>query len=181
MGTTLLHSSANHPQTGSQTERVNQILEDMLHACVLTYGKKWETCFPFAEFSDNNNYQASIKMAPFEALCGRRCRTPLNWSESGERPFYGPDMVMEAEAQVKLIHEHLHAAQSRQKSYADRRRRELVFEVGDFVYLKVTPFKRTRRFQVKGKLVPRYVGPFRIVERHGSVVYQLELSPSLEI
>ena len=88
-------------------------------------------------------------------------------------------MVVEAEAQVKQIHEHLQAAQSRQKSYADCGRCELVFEVGDFVYLKVTPFKGTQRFQVKGKLAPRYVGPFRIVERRGSVAYQLELHPSL--
>src|SRR6266508_2502135 len=159
MGTTLLHSSAYRPQTGGQTERVNQILEDMLRACVLTYGKKWEKFLPFAEFSYNNSYQACIKMAPFEALYGRRCRTPLNWSESGGRPFYGMDIVMEVEDHVKQIREHLRAAQSRQKSYADRRRRELFFEVGDFIYLKVTPFKGTRRFQVRGKLAPRYVGP----------------------
>src|SRR6266540_3016937 len=151
----------------------------MLRACVLTYGKRWEKFLPFVEFSYNNSYQASIKMAPFEALYGRRCRTPLNWFKSGERPFYGPDMIIEAEAQVKQIREHLRVAQSRQKSYADRRRCELVFEVGNFVYLKVTQFKGTRRFQVKGKLAPRYVGPFRIIERRGSVAYQLELPPSM--
>src|SRR6266540_700674 len=116
-------------------------------------------------------------MAPFEALYGRRCRTPLNWSESSERPFYGLDMVMEAEAQVKQIHEHLRAAQSRQKSYVDRRRRELVFEVGDFVYLKVTPFKGTQRFRIKGKLAPHYVGPFRILAKHGAAAYKLDLPP----
>src|SRR6266540_2285561 len=88
-------------------------------------------------------------------------------------------MVLEAEAQVKQIHEHLRAAQSRQKSYADRRRRELVFEVGDFVYLKVTPFKGTQRFQIRGKLVPRYVGPFWILAKCGAVAYKLELPPSM--
>jgi hypothetical protein len=85
----LLHSSAYHPQTSGQTERVNQILEDMMRACVLEFPQKWDDCLPLAEFSYNNNYQESIKMAPFEALYGRRCRTPLNWSEPGENGFLG--------------------------------------------------------------------------------------------
>ena len=84
LGTTLIHSSAYHPQTSGQVERVNQILEDMLRACALTYGSDWETCLPLAEFTYNNSYQKSLEMAPFEALYGRRCRTPLNWSEPGE-------------------------------------------------------------------------------------------------
>ena len=96
MGTDLTFSTAYHPQTGGQTERVNQILEDMLRACAIIYGKDWETCLPFAEFSYNNSYQASIGMSPFEALYGRSCRTPLNWSESRERPHFGPYIVMEA-------------------------------------------------------------------------------------
>jgi hypothetical protein len=87
LGTKLLHSSAYHPQTSVQTERVNQILEDMLRACVLEYPQKWDECLPLVEFSYNNSYQESIKMAPFEALYGRRCRTPLNWSEPGEGGF----------------------------------------------------------------------------------------------
>ena len=91
---------------------------------------------PLAEFSYNNSYQESIKMAPFEALYGRRCRTPLNWSETGERTIFGPDMVQEAEEQVRLIQANLKIAQSRQKSYADKRSSPLVFEVGDHVYLK---------------------------------------------
>jgi hypothetical protein len=96
----LLHSSAYHPQTSGQTERVNQILEDMLRACVLDFSQKWDECLPLAEFSYNNSYQESIKMAPFEALYGRRCRTPLNWSEPGERYFFRPDMVKEVEEKV---------------------------------------------------------------------------------
>jgi hypothetical protein len=99
-------------------------------------------------------------MSPFEALYGRRCRTPINWSESGERPFFGPDLVKDAENQVKIIRENLRIAQSRQKTYADRRRREFHFKVGDHVYLKVSPFKGTRHFQVRGKLAPRFVGSF---------------------
>ena len=88
----------------------------MLHACVLSYPQKWDECLPLAEFSYNNSYQESIRMAPFEALYGRRCRTPLNWLEAGERTIFGPDMVQEAEEQVHLIQENLKIAQSRQKS-----------------------------------------------------------------
>jgi len=141
LGTRVIRSSAYHPQTDGQTERINQILEDMLRACVLTYPQKWDQCLPLAEFSYNNSYQESIKMAPFEALYGRRCRTPLNWSETGERTIFGPDMVQEAEEQVRLIQANLKIAQSRQKSYADKRRDPLVFKVGDHVYLKVSPWK----------------------------------------
>jgi hypothetical protein len=100
LDTKLLHSSAYHPQTSGQTERVNQILEDMLRACALEFPQKWDDRLPLAEFSYNNSYQESIKMAPFEALYGRRCRTPLNWSEPGERYFFRPDMVKETEEKV---------------------------------------------------------------------------------
>ena len=115
----------------------------MLRSCAIVYGKKWNECLPFAEFSYNNSYQASIGMSPFEILYGRSCRTPLNWSESGERVYFGPDIVMEAEEKVKTIQERLRAVQSRQKHYADWRRRELCFKIGDHVYLKVIPFKGT--------------------------------------
>jgi hypothetical protein len=98
---------------------VNQILEDMLRACVLAFSAKWDECLPLAEFSYNNGYQESIRMAPFEALYGRRCRTPLNWLESGERCFFGPDLVKEVEEKVQVIQRNLQVAQSRQKSYAD--------------------------------------------------------------
>jgi hypothetical protein len=179
MGTDLTYSTAYHPQTDGQTERVIQILEDMLRANALISEKKWVTCLPFAEFSYNNSYQASIKMSPFEALYGKQCRTPINWSESRERPFFGPDLVKDAEDQVKIICENLRIAQSRQKTYADRRRRELHFKVGDHVYLKVSPLKGTRRFQVKGKLAPHFVGPFQITKRVGVVAYQLDLPQSL--
>jgi hypothetical protein len=118
-------------------------------------------------------------MSPFESLYGRRCRTPINWSKSGERPFFGPDLVKDAEDQVKIIRKNLRIAQSHQQTYADRRCRELHFKVGDHVYLKVSPFKGTRRFQVKGKLAPRFVGPFRITKRVGVVAYQLDLPQSL--
>ena len=160
MGTRVNFSTAFHPQTDGQVERVNQILEDMLRACVISFGKNWEKSLPFAEFSYNNSYQSSLGRAPFEVLYGRKCRTPLNWSETGERQFFGPDMIQEAEEQVSVIREHLKSAQSRQKSYYDKRHREMSFEIGEKAYLKVSPLRGVRRFGIKGKLAPRYVGPF---------------------
>jgi hypothetical protein len=154
LGTKLLHSSAYHPQTSGQTERVNQILEDMLRACVLEFPQKWDDCLPLVEFSYNNSYQESIKMAQFEALYGRRCRTPLNWSELGERWFFRPDLVKQTEKKVQRIRHHLKEAQAPQKIYADKRLRPLVFQAKDYVYLKVSPMKGVNQFGVKGKLAP---------------------------
>jgi hypothetical protein len=118
-------------------------------------------------------------MAPYEALYGRQCRTPLFWSQTGESQVFGPEVLKDAEKQVQMVCESLKVAQSRQKSYADKRRRDLSFDIGDFVYLKVSPMRGTCRFKVKGKLAPRYVGPFKIVDRKGEVTYQLELPPQL--
>jgi hypothetical protein len=111
-----------HPQTDGQTERVNQIVEDMLRACVIHFDKAWDKCLALAEFAYNNSYQASLKKAPFEALYGRRCRTPLNWSQAGEWTLFGPKLVQEAEEKVGVIRETLRAAQIRQKSYMTRPR-----------------------------------------------------------
>ena len=108
-------------------------------------------------------------MAPFEALYGRRCRTPLNWSEAREMNFFGPEIVCEDEEQVRVIQENLKIAQPRQKSYADKKHHSMLFQVGDHVYLRVSPMKGVQRFGVKGKLAPRYVGPFLIVEQCGPV------------
>ena len=121
LGTRLEFSTAFHPQTDGQTERVNQILEDMLRACGLDYGSSWDDNFPYAEFS-YNSYQTSLKMAPFEALYERRCRTPLLWDEVGDRQLFGPDLIKESKEKVKLIRDRLKIAQSRQKSYADLKR-----------------------------------------------------------
>ncbi|WVZ80160.1 hypothetical protein U9M48_027659 [Paspalum notatum var. saurae] len=138
----------------------------MLRACALTYSTKWDECLPLAEFAYNNSYQKSLEMAPFEALYSRRCRTPLNWSEPGERVTFGPDLVTQTEEQVKFIHKSTVQAES----YSDKRRRPLAFEEGDH---------GVHRFGVKGKLAPRYVGPFKITERCESVAYRLELPPHL--
>src|SRR4051812_9365190 len=179
MGTHLSFSTAFHPQSSGQVERVNQILEDMLRACVISFGKSWENSLPFAEFAYNNSFQSSLGMAPFEFLYGRKCRTPLNWSETGERQLFGPDMIQEAEEKVRIVREQLKTAQSRQKSYYDRRHRPESYELDEKAYLRVTPLKGTHRFGIKGKLAPRYIGPFRILAKHGEVAYQLELPPHL--
>jgi hypothetical protein len=165
MDTMLNFSSAYHPQTDGQTERTNQIPEDMLRACALKNSGSWDNSLPYAEFAYNKSYQSSFKMAPFEALYGRKCRTPLFWNQTGESQLFGPDSIREAERQVEIIRENLKAPQSRQKSYADPRRREVVIEVGDYAYLRVSPICGLRRFNVRGKLSPQFIGPFKIVER----------------
>jgi hypothetical protein len=151
----------------------------MLRAFVLTDGLKWDKHLPLAEFSYNNSYQESIKMSPFEALYGRPYRTPLSWSESGERVIFGPDIVTEAEEKVKQIQANILAAQSRQKSYTDKRRRPLEFEVGDHVYLRVSPIKGVRRFGIKGKLAPHYIGSYPILDKYGPMSYQVQLPVKL--
>ncbi|KAI3744715.1 hypothetical protein L1987_57806 [Smallanthus sonchifolius] len=147
LGTRLDLSTAYHPQTDGQTERTIQTLEDMLRACVIDFGGNWNSHLPLIEFSYNNSYHTSINMAPFEALYGRKCRSPISWS--------------------------------RQKSYADKRRKPLEFQVGDMVLLKVSPWKGVVRFGKKGKLAPRYVVPFKILERVGKVAYKLDLPSEL--
>ena len=113
MDTKLNFSSAYHPQTDGQTERTNQVLEDMLRACALKHGRSWDKSLPYAEFSYNNSYQASLKMAPFEALYGRKCRTPLYWNQTGESQAFGPEILQEAKKQVQIIRDNLKTAQSR--------------------------------------------------------------------
>jgi hypothetical protein len=161
MNTKLNFSMTYHPQTDGHTERTNQVLEDMLRPCALQHGGSWDRSLPYAEFSYNNSYQARLKMSPFEALYGRKCRTPLYWDHTGERQFFGPELIQEAK-EVRIIWENLRVAQTRQKSYADNRRRPLEFEEGDHVYLKVSPLRGMRRFKVKGKLSPRFIGPFEL-------------------
>ena len=112
-------------------------------------------------------------------MYGRKCRTPLYWDQIGEKQLFGPEIIDDAEQMVQAVRENLRIAQSRQKSYADGKRRDLTFSVGDYVYLKVSPMRGIRRFNVKGKLAPRYVGPFKVLERKGEVAYRLELPLSL--
>jgi hypothetical protein len=151
----------------------------MLRACVLEHPGSWDQDLPWAEFSYNNSFQESIKMAPFEVLYGRRCRTPLNWIDLGEKVIFGPNLVEEAESIVRRVQENLKAAKSRQETYANKRRRPLEFKVGNHVYLRVSPMKGVKRYGVKGKLAPRYIRPFPILEKCGTVAYKLDLPPSL--
>jgi hypothetical protein len=151
----------------------------MLRARVMNYRDSWDKCFPLAEFSYNNNYQESLKMALFEALYGHRCRTPLNWVEPGERMTFGPNLVIEAEEIVHHIQSNLKDAKSCQEHYTNKRLSPLTFTVGDHVYLHVLPMRGVKRFGIEGKLAPRYIGPFSILDKLGAVAYKLELPPSL--
>ncbi|KAA3488295.1 ty3-gypsy sub-class retrotransposonable element polyprotein [Gossypium australe] len=179
LGTRLIFSTAFHPQTDGQSERVIQILEDMLRGCVIDFRGSWEDFLPLAKFAYNNSYQSSIQMAPYEVLYGRRCRTPTCWTELGERQLLGPELISETEEKVKVIRARLKEASDRQKSYADLKRKEIEFSVGDQVFLKVSPWKKILRFGRKGKLSPRFIKPYRVLKRVGPVAYQLQLPPEL--
>ncbi|GJZ32590.1 putative reverse transcriptase domain-containing protein [Tanacetum coccineum] len=165
--------------TDGQSERTIQTLEDMLRACVIDFGNGWDRHLPLVEFSYNNSYHTSIKAAPFEALYGRKCRSPVCWAEVGEAQLTGPEIIHETTEKIFKIRDRMQVARDRQKSYADKRRRPLEFEVGDKVMLKVAPWKGVMRFGKRGKLNPRYIGPFRIIERIGPVAYRLELPQEL--
>ncbi|GJW68045.1 putative reverse transcriptase domain-containing protein [Tanacetum coccineum] len=136
LGTDISMSTAYHPETDGQSERTIQTLEDMLRACVIDFGKGWVKHLPLAEFSYNNSYHASIKAAPYEALYGRKCRSPICWAEVGEAQLTGPELIQETTEKIVLIKQRMQAAQDRQKSYADRKRKPMEFEVGDRVMLK---------------------------------------------
>ena len=179
LGTTLRMSTAFHPQIDGQCERTIQTLEDMLRSCVLSWKGSWEDHLPLVEFSYNNSYHSSINCAPYEALYGRKCRSPLCWDAVGEKAILGPDWVQQSTKRVAEIREHMLAAQSRQKSYADIRRRDLEFVEGDHVLLRVSPNKGVMRFCTKGKFSPIYIGPFLIKECVGKLIYRLELSDSM--
>ncbi|KAA0033196.1 ty3-gypsy retrotransposon protein [Cucumis melo var. makuwa] len=125
------------------------------------------------------SYLATIGMAPFEALYGKCCRSPVCWGEVGEQRLMGPELVQSTNKAIQKIRSRMHTAQSRQNSYADVRRKDLEFEVGDKVFLKVAPMRGVLRFERRGKLSPRFVGPFEILERIGPVAYHLALPPSL--
>ncbi|GKC43174.1 reverse transcriptase domain-containing protein, partial [Tanacetum coccineum] len=146
-GETLLEGSsikictAYHPQTDGQSERIIQILEDMLRACVIDFGNGCDNHLPLIEFSYNNSYHTSIKATPFEALYGRKCRSPVCWAEVEEAQLTGPEIIHETTENIFKIRDRMQATRDRQKSYADKRRRPLKFEVKDKVMLKVAPWK----------------------------------------
>ncbi|GJS01059.1 putative reverse transcriptase domain-containing protein [Tanacetum coccineum] len=174
LGTDISMSTAYHPETDGQSERTIQTLEDMLRACVIDFGKGWVKHLPLAEFSYNNSYHASIKAAPYEALYGRKCRSPVCWAEVGEAQLTGPELIQETTEKIVLIKQRMQAAQDRQKSYADRKRKPMEFEVGDRVMLKVSPWKGVVRFGKRGKLNPRYVDLSKCLAKVERLPYRLE-------
>ena len=179
LGTCLHFSTTFHPQTDGQLERTIQALEDMMRACVMEFKGSWDTHLALMEFAYNNSYQASIEMAPFEALYGRKCRTLVCWDEVGERRLVGLEIVQITSEKVKVVRDNLKIARDRQKSYADNHRRDLQFEIGDRVFLKISMWKGVLRFGNRGKLSPRYIGPYEIVKKVGPVAYKLKLPPEL--
>ena len=152
LGTRLNFSTSFHPQTDGQSERVIQIMEDMLKSCVIDY----------------------------EALYGRKCRTPLCWTKLSEKKVIGPDLIQETEEKVKMIRERLKISNDRQISYADMKRKDIRYEIGEKVFLKVSPWKKVMRFGKNGKLSPRFIGPYEVIEKVGPVAYRLALPPELE-
>ncbi|XP_072087341.1 uncharacterized protein [Arachis hypogaea] len=178
-GTQLSLSTAYHPQTDGQSERTIQTLEDVLRDCILDQSASWDRYMPLVKFAYNTSYHASIGMAPYEALYGRKCQSPLCWYETGERSLLGPEMIVETTEQIKKIRSQMLIAQSRQKSYADQRRKPLEFEEGKDVFLKVTPTTGVGRAIKTKKLNPHYIGSFEILKRIGPVAYRIALPPYL--
>ncbi|GJY89853.1 putative reverse transcriptase domain-containing protein [Tanacetum coccineum] len=179
LGTRLDMSTAYHPQTNGQSEPTIQTLEDMLRAYVLDFGGSWDVHFRLVEISYNNSYHFSVRCAPFEALYGRKCRSPIMWAKVGEGQLIAPELVQETTEKISQIKDRLKAVCDRQKSYADKKRKPLKFSVGDHVLLKVSTWKGVVRFGKKGKLAPRFVGPFEITKRIGPVAYRLRLPEEL--
>ena len=175
MGTRLHFSTFFHPQTDGQSESTIQTLEDMLRACVIDFKGSWDTHLSLMEFAYNNSYQSSIGMAPFEALYGRKCRTPICWDEVGEGRLIGPELVQITLDKIQIVRDRLKIARDRQKSYANKRRRDLQFKVGYRVFLKVSPWKGVLKFGRHKKLRPRYMGPYEIIAIVGPVAYRLDL------
>ncbi|PON77484.1 hypothetical protein PanWU01x14_026450 [Parasponia andersonii] len=151
----------------------------MLCYCILDFGWNWDDHLPLVEFAYNTSYQTSVVVAPYKVLYGRPCRLPLCWAEPKEHVTLRPELIEETTEKIKDIQERLKEIQSHQKRYADLKRREVEFNTGDSVFLKVTARRGVTRFGVKGTLAPRYIGPFEITERIGLVVYRLNLLAQL--
>ena len=179
LGTKLTMSSAYHPQTDGQSERTIQSLEDLLRTCILDHLSAWDEVLPLIEFTYNNSFHASIGMAPYEALYGRRCRTPLCWYQDGEAVLVGPKLLEQTTEKVRTVRNKMQASQSKHKAYADRRRRPLEFATGDHVFLRVTRTTGVGRALRSRKLLPKFLGPYQIMRRIEPVAYEIALPPQL--
>ncbi|GKA83544.1 reverse transcriptase domain-containing protein [Tanacetum coccineum] len=179
LGTRLDMSTTYHPQTDDQCKRTIQTLKDMLQS--MRYGLRgsWDIHLPFVEFCSNNSYHSSVRSALFEALYGRKCRSPILWEEVKEGQLIGLEIVQETTNKISQFKDRLKTARDHQKSYADKMKKPLEFNVGDYVLLKVLPWKGMVRFKKKGKLAPRFVRPFEIIERIGPLAYRLRLHQEL--
>ncbi|XP_033138989.1 uncharacterized protein LOC117129882 [Brassica rapa] len=181
LGTKLYRSTAFHPETDGQTERTIRTIEDMLRMCILDWAGTWEKHLPLVEFSYNNSHHSSIGMSPYEALYGRPCKTPMCWTEVGERRMFGSPIVQETMIKLETIQANMKKAQDRQKKYADQSRREVTFKLGDWVYLKVTAQKGKDRFGKLGKLAVRFIGPYKIIGKICEVAYRLDLPADMHL
>nr|GFC82710.1 putative nucleotidyltransferase, ribonuclease H [Tanacetum cinerariifolium] len=152
----------------------------MLRACALEWMGNWDEYLCLVELAYNNSWHASINAAPFELLYGRKCRVPIFWNEVGERLIEGSELIEITNEKVVVAKEKLKEARSRQKSYADKHRRDLEFQVGDRVFLKVSPFRGVKCFGINGKLSPRFIGPFKILKRIGEIHPDMSLSEEPE-
>ena len=161
-------------------KRVIKVLEDMLRSCVIDYEGSWDRHIPLVEFVYNNSFQSSIRMAPYEALYGRKCRTPLCWTELRGKKIIGLDLIQETEEKVKVMRERLKVATDKQKSYVDMRRKDIRYEIDEKVFLKVSPWKKVMRFGKKGKWSPMFILPYEVIEKVGPVAYKIALTPELE-
>nr|GEZ50197.1 putative reverse transcriptase domain-containing protein [Tanacetum cinerariifolium] len=151
----------------------------MLRVCVIEFGNGWDRHLPLIKFSYNNSYHTSIKAAPFEVLYGRKCHSPVCWAEVKEAQLTGPEIIQETTEKITQIKSKIQAARDRQKSYTNVRHKPLDFQVGDRVMLKVSPWKGVIHFGKRGKLNPRYIGPFKVLAKVGTVAYRLELLQQL--
>nr|GEU67428.1 putative reverse transcriptase domain-containing protein [Tanacetum cinerariifolium] len=171
--------TAYHSQTDGQSERTIQTLEDMLRVCVIDFGNGWDRHLPLSDFSYNNSYHTSIKAATFEAIYGRKCLSPVCWVDVRDVQLTGPKIIHEKTKKIIQIKSRIQAARDRQKSYADMKRKPLEFQIRDLVMFKVLPWKGVICFGKQGKLNPRYIGPFKVLEKVGTVSYMLLLSQQL--
>eukprot|EP00253_Pinus_taeda_P008729 PITA_08729 len=181
LGTQLSFSTAYHPQTDGQTERVNQVVEDMLRSSVMQQPTQWEEYLHLVEFAYNNGYHSSLKMSPFEVLYGWKCRTPSSWGGPEDKFLLGPEMLEEMEVMVKKVRANLKMAQDRQKNFADRKRTSKEYQVGKHVYIRIRARKSTLQWNACAKLAPRFCGPFQILTRVGPVAYQLALPSHIRV